>query len=87
MIGRNVNLASRIQGYTKGGQILVTTETLSEAGEQVHENKAGTFLVNPKGIQDDILLHDIIGFGEKYLPGYHKKSAAAIRDTVTVWLT
>jgi len=50
---------------------LVTTETLSEAGEQVLENKAGTFLVNPKGIQDDILLHDIIGFGEKYLPGYH----------------
>ncbi len=38
MIGRNVNLASRIQGYTKGGQLLVTTETLSEAGEQVHEN-------------------------------------------------
>ena len=50
---------------------IVTTETLSEAGEQVLENKAGTFLVNPKGIQDDILLHDIIGFGEKYLPGYH----------------
>jgi hypothetical protein len=47
MIGRNVNLASRIQGYTKGGQLLVTTKTLSEAGEQVHENKAGTFLVNP----------------------------------------
>ena len=35
MIGRNVNLASRIQGYTGGGQILVSTETLDEAGEQV----------------------------------------------------
>ena len=69
MIGRNVNLASRIQGYTSGGQILVTTETLDEAGEKVLENKAGALVVNPKGIQDDIYLHDIVGFGEKFLPG------------------
>ena len=69
MIGRNVNLASRIQGYTNGGQILVSTDTLTEAGEQILENKAGSLVVNPKGIQDDIYLHDIVGFGEKFLPG------------------
>lgn len=69
MIGRNVNLASRIQSFTAGGQILVSTETLEEAGEQVLENKAGSLVVRPKGIQEDILLHDIVGFGEKYLPG------------------
>ena len=71
MIGRNVNLASRIQGYTEGGQILVSTETLDEAGEQVVENKAGAIIVRPRGIHEDIQLHNIVGFGEKYLPGYH----------------
>jgi len=69
MIGRNVNLASRIQSYTNGGQILITTETLNEAGEQVLENKAGSLIVTPRGIHGDIQLHDIIGFEEKYLPG------------------
>lgn len=67
MIGRNVNLASRIQGFTKGGQILVSDETLAAAGSQVVENKAGAMLVSPKGIQKDVLLHDIVGFGDKLL--------------------
>jgi len=65
MIGRNVNLTSRIQGYTRGGQILVSTETLDAAGDMVVENKAGSAIVRPKGIKTDVLLHDIVGFGKK----------------------
>ena len=68
MIGRNVNLASRIQGFTKGGQILVTTETLTAAGDQVAENEAGAMWVKPKGIHGEILVHDVIGFGRRRLP-------------------
>ena len=68
MIGRNVNLASRIQGYTRGGQILVSTETLTAAGENVIENEQGAFWARLKGIQEDVLLHDIIGFGRQHLP-------------------
>lgn len=67
MIGRNVNLASRIQGYARGGQILITNETLSAAGSLVIENEAGAAVVNPKGIKGDVLLHDIIGYGEQHL--------------------
>ena len=67
MIGRNVNLASRIQGYTRGGQILVSTEALSAAGERVVENAEGALWVKPKGISEDILLHDVIGFGRHLL--------------------
>ena len=67
MIGRNVNLASRIQGFTKAGQILVSDETLAAAGSLVVENEAGAILVRPKGIQNDVLLHDIVGFGDKLL--------------------
>ena len=63
MIGRNVNLASRIQTYTAGGQILVSTEFLEAAGDQIVENEAGFMWVKPKGIQSEILLHDIVGYG------------------------
>jgi adenylate cyclase len=67
MIGRNVNLASRIQGYTRGGQILISSETLAAAGSMVVENEAGAINVRPKGIQNDVLLHDIVGYGGKHL--------------------
>ena len=67
-IGRNVNLASRIEGFTRGGQILISTETLEAAGELVHVRKAGSMWVQPKGIREKILLHDVIGVGGLRLP-------------------
>lgn len=63
MIGRNVNLASRVEGFTKGGQILVTTETLNAAGDMVVSNPSGAMMVKPKGIHEEVLVHDIVGFG------------------------
>ncbi len=67
MIGRNVNLASRVQGYTKGGQILATSELLCAVGDCVAVNEAGTMWVTPKGIQSQIRLHDVIGYGKQRL--------------------
>ena len=68
MIGRNVNLASRVQGYTGGGQILATGELVKAAGDQVVINEAGCIWVQPKGIQSEIRLYDIVGFGKQRLP-------------------
>ena len=62
MIGRNVNLASRVQGYTAGGQILATDELLDAAGDGVIVDEAGTMYVTPKGIQGQIRLHSIVGY-------------------------
>ena len=67
MIGRNVNLASRVQGYTDGGQIFATNELLDAAGEGVLVNEAGTMYVTPKGIQGQIRLHDIVGYRSQRL--------------------
>ncbi|MCR5089579.1 MAG: adenylate/guanylate cyclase domain-containing protein [Oscillospiraceae bacterium] len=67
MIGRNVNLTSRIEGFTKGGQILISAETLAEAGEMVIIDEAGTMTVRPKGIQSDIRVYNVIGFGSQRL--------------------
>ncbi len=63
VIGRNMNLTSRVEGFTKGGQILITDETLSAANEQVVLKKDGTMLVHPKGVQNPIHVHDVIGIG------------------------
>lgn len=67
MIGRNVNLASRVQGYTTGGQILATDEFLAAAGENVIVNESGAMYVTPKGIHSQIRLHDIVGYGKQRL--------------------
>ena len=69
VIGRNMNLASRAEGFTKGGQILVTDETLAAAGEDVHENLSGMLHVSPKGIANFVNLHDVIGIGNLRIPG------------------
>ena len=68
MIGRNVNLASRIEGFTRGGQILISTETLEAAGSKVVVRQDGSMWVSPKGIQDMVLIHDVIGFGTLRVP-------------------
>ena len=65
MIGRNVNLASRIEGFTGDDEILISTETLQAAGDQVILNPAGERWVRPKGIQTDILIHEVIGYGSR----------------------
>ncbi len=68
MIGRNVNLASRIEGYAEGGHILITKDTLKDAGDEVKINEYGTMTINPKGIQGDILVYDVAGYGSKIIP-------------------
>ena len=68
MIGRNVNLTARIEGFTGGGQILASTEALEAAGDLVIERDEGSILVRPKGIHEEILLHDVIGVGGLRIP-------------------
>ena len=67
MIGRNVNLASRIEGFTGDDEILISTETLQAAGNQVILNPEGERWVRPKGIQTDILIHQVIGYGSRLI--------------------
>ncbi len=67
MIGRNVNLASRIEGFTGDDEILISTETLEAAGDQVILSPEGERWVRPKGIQTDILIHQVIGYGSRMI--------------------
>jgi len=75
MIGRNVNLAARIQTFTTGGQILISTETLETAGDSVYLNPEGEKWITPKGIRGDVLVHDVVGFGSRFLKGWDSSRA------------
>ncbi len=56
-IGSSVNLSSRIQGLSLGGQILISEATYSEVGQNIETN--GHLRVKVKGIQDPITIYDV----------------------------
>ena len=66
-----VNLASRIEGFSKGGQILASTQTMEAAranGDLILEREEGSMWVSPKGIASDVLVHDVIGVNRLHIP-------------------
>ncbi|MDZ8055927.1 MAG: CHASE2 domain-containing protein [Aulosira sp. ZfuVER01] len=64
VVGSHVNLTSRIESYTVGGQILISEETLKDANIDLRID--GELRVEPKGIKAPITIYDIGGIGGKY---------------------
>ncbi len=64
VVGRNVNIVSRIESYTVGRQILISDST-KMAGKGIMEIQ-NSIKVNPKGVKEPIMLHDIKGISGKY---------------------
>ena len=64
VVGSHVNLTSRIQSYTTGGQILISDATRREVG---HILKTGTRMdVKAKGIEHPVTLYDALGIGRPH---------------------
>ncbi len=61
VIGRHVNLTSRIESYTVGGQIFVSESTLEACGPILRIDDQ--FEVMPKGVKQSIIISDIGGIG------------------------
>jgi PAS domain S-box-containing protein len=60
-VGASVNLASRLESYTVGGQILVSDSTRAAVGEDLI---LGSCLrVEPKGAQHPLAVHEVLGLG------------------------
>jgi len=69
VVGSHVNLTSRIESYTVGGQILISEETFKDANIDLRID--GQLRVEPKGIKAPITIYDIGGIGDQhnlYLP-------------------
>ena len=76
VVGSHVNLTSRIQSYTTGGQILISDTTRREVGPNL---KTGIRLeVKAKGIEYPVTLYEALGIGRP-----HKLYLPETRETLT----
>ncbi|MDH5511206.1 MAG: PAS domain S-box protein [Nitrospinota bacterium] len=64
VIGSGVNMASRIESLTIGGQILVSSSTLAELGSEVIVG--ASFDAPFKGFEEMVKVHEIMGMGDPY---------------------
>lgn len=63
-IGNEVNLTSRIESYTVGGQVLISDVTRNEVKTGLRINDK--ISVQPKGFDQPIAIHDIGGIAGRY---------------------
>lgn len=73
VVGAPINLASRIQGFTLGGQILASEATVRAAGAGVV--LGARFSVQPKGVRDLVSIVEVLGAGGR--------SIAPVSDPLT----
>ncbi|MGI0487468.1 CHASE2 domain-containing protein [Pantanalinema rosaneae CENA516] len=64
VLGNAVNLASRIESYTVGGQVLISPATLQDVGDILRLD--GQLRVQPKGFQEPIVLYEVGGIGGNF---------------------
>jgi len=66
VVGRHVNLASRIEACSVGGQVLVSEATLQAAGDGLRVD--GSTEVFPKGSERPMKIYEVGGVGDLQLP-------------------
>ncbi len=64
VVGHHVNLTSRIESYTVGGQIFISEGTLKECGDIVRIDSA--MQVMPKGVQEPLTIYEVGGIAGDY---------------------
>lgn len=77
VVGSHVNLTSRIQSYTTGGQILVSEAVKREVGPILKIGKHTE--VRAKGFEQAIALYEVVGIG-----GPHKLSLIQAKEALTI---
>jgi len=71
VIGSGVNMASRIEAYSVGGQVLASDALVREAGDVLRID--GSMQVHPKGADAPIDIYEIGGIGDPYNQALLKK--------------
>ncbi|HVQ30881.1 MAG TPA: adenylate/guanylate cyclase domain-containing protein, partial [Vicinamibacteria bacterium] len=61
VVGSHVNLAGRIEGFTVGGQVLVSASTVAKSGPLLELGQMVTF--QAKGFKDPVDVYDLRGVG------------------------
>ena len=85
VVGRHVNLSSRIESYTIGGQILAAESTIHDAGEGLHINSQMEIV--PKGLTSPITIYDVGGIGapyDRHLPARNDEPLVPLNAPIAV---
>jgi adenylate cyclase len=85
VVGRVVNLSSRIESYTIGGQILASESTVADAGPGVRID--GQMEIKPKGVATAMRIYDVGGIGapyDRWLPARSDEPLVALRAPLPV---
>ncbi|MCA9692262.1 MAG: adenylate/guanylate cyclase domain-containing protein [Myxococcales bacterium] len=64
LVGSAVNLTSRIESYTVGGQVLISDPTAKILGDRLITGDR--FAVTPKGIREPLTIHEVLGLRGTY---------------------
>ncbi len=64
VVGRNVNLTSRIESYTIGGQTLISESTRQACGDMIRIDNSMEVL--PKGMNEPITIYEVGGIGGEF---------------------
>jgi adenylate cyclase len=78
VVGRVVNLSSRIEAHTIGGQILASAATVRDAGPGVV--LGGQIVIAPKGVSAPMVVHEVRGIGAPY----HLELPARVEEPLRV---
>ncbi|MGD0282274.1 MAG: adenylate/guanylate cyclase domain-containing protein [Dissulfurispiraceae bacterium] len=81
VVGRNVNLTSRIESCTVGGQILASQSTIEACGEILRIDN--TIEVMPKGLQKPITIYEVGGIGGNYNLFLPEKKRTELAEIIT----
>lgn len=82
VVGRNVNITSRIQSYTVGNQVLISENTYDCISEIARIRQS--FKVNPKGVKEPVTLYDLIGMDQPYNIDLNEKIELMRRTPVEI---
>ena len=61
VVGAHVNLAGRMEGFTVGGQVLVSSSTVAKAGDALELGQRVTF--QAKGFKEPVDVYDLVAVG------------------------
>ncbi|MFO0654036.1 MAG: adenylate/guanylate cyclase domain-containing protein [Polyangia bacterium] len=63
-MGTTVNLTSRVESYTVGGQVLISEVTRQRCGDSVSLGQSQT--LTPKGVKGTLVVHEVLGISGPY---------------------
>ncbi len=82
VVGRAVNVASRIESYSVGGQVLASERTLSQVTAPV--STAREFEIHPKGITEPLKVFEVTAIGGQHAHTLPVRATAVARLMVPV---